>query len=49
MMVSTPGEIPEYELNPGELQFRKGDEVLTVSILIPNFCWFSNVGPRTEI
>lgn len=29
MMVSTPGEIPEYELNPGELQFRKGDEVLT--------------------
>ena len=28
MMVSNPGEIPEYELNPGELQFRKGDEVL---------------------
>ncbi|XP_047061513.1 integrin-linked protein kinase 1-like isoform X1 [Lolium rigidum] len=28
MMASTPGEIPEYELNPGELQFRKGDEVL---------------------
>uniref|UniRef100_A0A453G5P8 Protein kinase domain-containing protein n=1 Tax=Aegilops tauschii subsp. strangulata TaxID=200361 RepID=A0A453G5P8_AEGTS len=28
MMASNPGEIPEYELNPGELQFRKGDEVL---------------------
>jgi hypothetical protein len=36
MMASTPGEIPEYELNPGELQFRKGDEVLKVqSILFP--------------
>jgi hypothetical protein len=30
MMASTPGEVPEYELNPGELQFRKGDEVLKV-------------------
>jgi hypothetical protein len=36
MMASTPGEIPEYELNPGELQFRKGDEVLKVqSIFFP--------------
>jgi len=26
-MVSTPGEVPEYELNPGEVQFRRGYEV----------------------
>ncbi|KAK8962368.1 Serine/threonine-protein kinase CTR1 [Platanthera guangdongensis] len=28
MAVSNPGEVPEYELNPGELQFRRGEEVL---------------------
>ncbi|KAG8054385.1 hypothetical protein GUJ93_ZPchr0001g32883 [Zizania palustris] len=28
MMVSNPGDIPEYELNPGELQFKKGDDVV---------------------
>uniref|UniRef100_A0A0E0CBH3 Protein kinase domain-containing protein n=1 Tax=Oryza meridionalis TaxID=40149 RepID=A0A0E0CBH3_9ORYZ len=28
MMVSNPGDIPEYELNPSELQFKKGDEVV---------------------
>lgn len=28
MTVSNPREVPEYELNPGELQFRRGDEVL---------------------
>ncbi|KAJ1703744.1 hypothetical protein LUZ63_003523 [Rhynchospora breviuscula] len=28
MAVSNPREIPEYELNPGELQFRRGEEVL---------------------
>ncbi|XP_062228203.1 integrin-linked protein kinase 1-like isoform X2 [Phragmites australis] len=27
MMVSTPGDVPEYELNPAELQFRRGQEV----------------------
>ncbi|CAO2167338.1 unnamed protein product [Urochloa humidicola] len=27
MMVSTPGEVPEYELNPGEVQFRRGYDV----------------------
>ncbi|XP_066315564.1 integrin-linked protein kinase 1-like isoform X1 [Miscanthus floridulus] len=27
MMVSVPGEIPEYELNPGEVQFRRGCDV----------------------
>ncbi|KAK1295410.1 Serine/threonine-protein kinase HT1 [Acorus calamus] len=29
MVVSNPREVPEYELNPGELQLRKGDRVLT--------------------
>ncbi|KAG1328254.1 Integrin-linked protein kinase 1 [Cocos nucifera] len=28
MTVSNPREVPEYELNPGELQFRRGEEVL---------------------
>ncbi|KAJ3678130.1 hypothetical protein LUZ60_001933 [Juncus effusus] len=28
MTVSNPREIPEYELNPGDLQFRRGEEVL---------------------
>ncbi|KAJ8467385.1 hypothetical protein OPV22_029937 [Ensete ventricosum] len=28
MAVSNPQEVPEYELNPGELQFRRGEEVL---------------------
>lgn len=28
MEVSNPGEVPEYELNPGEIQFRRGEEVL---------------------
>ncbi|KAF2953761.1 integrin-linked protein kinase 1 isoform X1 [Oryza sativa Japonica Group] len=28
MMVSNPGDVPEYELNPSELQFKKGDEVV---------------------
>ncbi|XP_073000339.1 integrin-linked protein kinase 1-like isoform X2 [Typha latifolia] len=28
MTVSNPRDIPEYELNPGELQFRRGEEVL---------------------
>ncbi|KAL6616523.1 hypothetical protein ACP70R_038793 [Stipagrostis hirtigluma subsp. patula] len=27
MMVSSPGDVPEYELNPKELQFRRGHEV----------------------
>lgn len=27
MMVSAPAEIPEYELNPGEVQFRRGCDV----------------------
>ncbi|TVU36216.1 hypothetical protein EJB05_18140 [Eragrostis curvula] len=27
MMVSAPGDVPEYELNPAELQFRRGQEV----------------------
>ncbi|ONK56902.1 uncharacterized protein A4U43_C10F14460 [Asparagus officinalis] len=27
MTVSNPREVPEYELKPGELQFRRGDEV----------------------
>jgi hypothetical protein len=31
MAVSNPREIPEYELNPGELQFRRGEEVLKVN------------------
>jgi hypothetical protein len=30
MMVSTPGEVPEYELNPGEVQFRRGYDVTPV-------------------
>ena len=30
MMASTPGEVPEYELNPGEVQFRRGYEVTPV-------------------
>ncbi|KAL6840326.1 hypothetical protein ACP4OV_030136 [Aristida adscensionis] len=28
MLVSAPGEVPEYELNPTELQFRRGHEVI---------------------
>ncbi|XP_020087210.1 serine/threonine-protein kinase STY17 [Ananas comosus] len=28
MVVSNPREVPEYELNPGELQFRRGEEVM---------------------
>jgi hypothetical protein len=30
MMVSAPAEIPEYELNPGEVQFRRGCDVTPV-------------------
>lgn len=33
MMVSNPGDVPEYELNPSELQFKKGDEVVKVKTL----------------
>lgn len=36
MMVSNPGDVPEYELNPSELQFKKGDEVVKVKTLCPN-------------
>jgi hypothetical protein len=47
MMVSTPGDVPEYELNPAELQFRRGQEVPTVRFSLSNiqFCFFcsSNV------
>ncbi|WOL03641.1 dual specificity protein kinase shkC-like [Canna indica] len=28
MAVSNPHEVPEYELNPAELQFRRGEEIL---------------------
>jgi hypothetical protein len=42
MMVSTPGDVPEYELNPAELQFRRGQEVPTVRFSLSNiqFCFF---------
>jgi hypothetical protein len=52
MMVSTPGDVPEYELNPAELQFRRGQEVPTVRFSLSNiqFCFFVPVTSvlRTE-
>jgi len=31
MTVSNPREVPEYELKPGEFQFRRGDEIMVAS------------------
>lgn len=39
MMVSNPQEIPEYEMNPGDFHFRRGEEILKVCPLP-----FYNVG-----
>ncbi|MCI06641.1 dual specificity protein kinase splA-like [Trifolium medium] len=33
MTVANPREVPEYELNPLELQVRKSDGISTITIL----------------
>lgn len=43
MTVSNPREVPEYELKPGELQFRRGDEVVTASSCLFHLLSFTNV------
>jgi len=34
MAVSNPKEVPEYELNPLELEFRRGEEVTKACVFI---------------
>jgi hypothetical protein len=48
MMVSTPGEVPEYELNPGEVQFRRGYDVTPVKFPFQYKTLFLNTSSRTE-
>lgn len=44
MTVSNPKEVPEYELNPLELEFRRGEEVTkarsTSPVFFPVICLF---------
>jgi hypothetical protein len=47
MAVSNPKEVPEYELNPLELEFRRGEEVTKACLfflrILSVYCSFYSV------
>lgn len=43
MAVANPREVPEYELNPLELQVRKSDGITKVSPYCPNYRQIASV------
>lgn len=49
MTVANPREVPEYELNPLELQIRKSDGITKVWIKTVNFqCWNFDISENLD-